>query len=193
MNKGYNIISWTLLMVLGSNASCLMGVLMSPRPQPKMRASSKEITSFEEYKSVINGSKPIVIKIYTTTCPNCTAMEGAFNDVALQYGNEALFFNLNANTNDANLRKVAYTYASKGVPTTVFLLPGGSQGGVKPAIGALSKQELQQRVENFLAQRKSSSMMPKKQMSAPMPAKTMPSRPARSSSRKPSTCTSCCR
>jgi thiol-disulfide isomerase/thioredoxin len=133
----------------------LANLLYSMASLSLMGQTIQEIKTIKEYRSALDTTKPVIIKIYTTWCPNCTTMEEPFKTSARQHANEALFLKVNADTDDKALQKIVMAYASRGVPTFVFRPKGNASGIEKSSmdevqVGAPSGEQLKGKVDNFI-------------------------------------------
>ena len=166
-----------LMMVLLCSTIELFTTAMKQDSMKHKEPSSriKEIKTIEEYREALGTSKPTIIKIYTTWCSNCTAMQPAFHATARKHHDEAMFIQINADTNDKGLREVIQRYASQGVPTFVFHPSGKSEAGVEKQVGSSSAKEFEDNVTSFLAKNGSKNgMKPLKMKQSPMPSPSKP-------------------
>lgn len=125
-----------------SPANPFAGLPKLPHGKPAPAFSAPGLTGGQVSLSQFRG-KPTVINFFASWCPNCRAELGAFAAVSKQYGTGVNFVGVDTNDTAAKavamLRSAGITYpiasdpsaniASSyqvvGLPTTVFVSPGG--------------------------------------------------------------------
>lgn len=119
-------------------------------PQEKIeenaeKAINAEKLPFEIKDNVIfNENVPVVVDFYATWCPPCKQYAPTFEAVAEKYEGSVCFVSLNTE----EYPELCKTYEIEAIPTTVFIMPGGSVLGKET--GALPMEELEAFVNQLI-------------------------------------------
>ncbi|KIS68700.1 putative thioredoxin II [Mycosarcoma maydis] len=102
----------------------------------------KTIESYEEFQTLINGDKPVVIDFWATWCGPCKVIGPIFEKISDTPAGEKLgFYKVDVDAQD----KIAAEVGIKAMPTFVFF-KGGQV--VKQVVGA-NPQALQQAISEL--------------------------------------------
>lgn len=93
--------------------------------------------NFEE--KVLNSLKPVVVKVFTNSCPNCTVLTPIFEQTATDNPNTYSFFDLNAHEN----MSIAKKYKVMGVPALLFFMKGKL---VDKKTGVIKQEKIEKRL-----------------------------------------------
>ncbi len=104
-----------------------------------------ELTSMAEYKQALKDNKFVVIDLFAHWCGACKLYGPAFDSVAEKYKNQAAFFRLNIDTK--SLDSIGRTYATEGIPATLFIKDGEVADTVT---GSISEHLLDTKVKMLL-------------------------------------------
>ncbi len=99
------------------------------------------VDTFES--EVLRAARPVVVDVWAPWCGPCRAQAPIFEEVAQQFGGEALFVKLNADENQALVRQ----YKVMGIPTMLFFKHGRL---VERKTGIQSKEAIATRLEPLL-------------------------------------------
>ena len=94
------------------------------------------------FKSLINGTKPVVVKFTTDNCGPCKATVQDFEALAAKYQDQAIFVVVNGNSN------IGVTYKVLSVPTFMIFNKGEKIINFKRA--GLNNQDWIQTIETYL-------------------------------------------
>lgn len=101
---------------------------------------------------IVPASLPAVVDFYADWCPPCRQYGPVFEKVKESFGPQAIFLRINVDEDPA----IASQYVKQGIPTTVFILPGGAvMGSVE---GAIDEATLTDYVNQLLAQNGQTNM-----------------------------------
>lgn len=104
------------------------------------------INTVEQFKNLIASSIPTVIKFSAPWCGPCKHMEPAYDTIANQYSPNVKFYEVN--TSSAQLQPLVKQYNIQGLPTIAYFHQGKEV--MRDRKGALTKQELNSSVKQFL-------------------------------------------
>jgi len=104
--------------------------------------SVKELSATNFY-SVINSSKPTLVKFYANNCPACITMAPHYKKVAQEFGNKIRYAQINVNT----FPNIARKYYIAATPTTVLFKNGKE---IDRAIGGYGYNYLKKWAINIL-------------------------------------------
>ena len=103
----------------------------------------KELNSQNIEQIIANNERPLVIDVYTDSCPNCKALKPIFEATAQANEAKIDFFYLNAKENI----QVAKKYKILGVPTLLFFTHGKL---VDKKAGVISQEKIEKRINKLL-------------------------------------------
>ncbi|HIP33128.1 MAG TPA: thioredoxin [Crocinitomicaceae bacterium] len=103
----------------------------------------KELKSGELTNLIDTKEKPIVIDIYTDSCPNCVTLKPIFEKTAVANKDQLDFYYLNAKENI----DIAKKYKILGVPTLLFFIHGKL---VDKKTGVLSQEKIEKRIAKIV-------------------------------------------
>lgn len=98
-------------------------------------------TTFTEV--VNNPDKLVIVEFYTTTCPNCRAMEPVFYDLAVELSDIAVFARINAQAH----MSIAMAHGIMGVPAFKFFCQGRT---IAEDVGAMHATLLRNTVKDLV-------------------------------------------
>lgn len=87
--------------------------------------------------------KPTIIKVYATWCGPCQHMMPFFEELGQELGSKYTFAKLNVDES----REIAIHYNVTSVPTILFIKNNQIVG---KEVGYMSKEELQEKIQEFL-------------------------------------------
>ena len=93
---------------------------------------------------IFNENVPVVVDFYATWCPPCKQYAPTFEAVAEKYEGSVCFVSLDTE----EYPELCKTYEIEAIPTTVFIMPGGSVLGKET--GALPMEELEAFVNQLI-------------------------------------------
>ncbi len=93
-------------------------------------------------------TKPVVIKFASPMCLDCKKLESVMNEVMPKYAGKIDYQKINAQSNDAETRKMIKKYSVTLVPTMVFLKKDGSM--YDRTEGYMSKSQLEKILNGLL-------------------------------------------
>jgi thioredoxin 1 len=96
----------------------------------------------ENYKTVINSSKPVVIDVYADWCGPCKLFAPIFKELNSEYGNLYQFAKLNGDDEDSIREELQVT----AFPTILFIKNGKVVGKHE---GFMNKEKFQQYTQNY--------------------------------------------
>lgn len=94
---------------------------------------------------IISENLPVVVDFYADWCGPCRMYKPTFHAVADQYKGQAIFVSINTD----NYSDIAKQYQVSAIPTTAFIMTGGSLLGVE--VGTLEEDQLQTKVNQLIA------------------------------------------
>ena len=108
-----------------------------------MPARVEKVTDHEFEERVVGSSTPSVVDFWATWCAPCRRLDEMIDTVAEEYKGRVTFFKVDVNESSGT----ASRYAVWSIPTLLFF-----QGGevVDQAVGALSREALQEKLERLL-------------------------------------------
>ncbi len=101
------------------------------------------ITSQNFEQKVLKSTKPVVVEVYTDSCPHCKQLHPIFIKTALENNDRFDFYQLNAVEN----LDIAKRYKILGVPSLFFFVHGKL---VNKKTGVLSQKKILKRLEPLL-------------------------------------------
>ncbi|MFA6066600.1 MAG: thioredoxin family protein [Candidatus Babeliaceae bacterium] len=105
----------------------------------------REVATMQEYKKLIAGKKPVIIKLWATWCGACTMFTPAFEAVAQEYKHQAEFVTINIENKE--FIEFARKHAPDGIPATLFV----KNGDIKlKKTGAYPQSAFKKIVEDFI-------------------------------------------
>jgi thioredoxin 1 len=102
-----------------------------------------EINSQEFDKKVLQSNKPVVVEVYTNSCPHCQQLHPIFEKTAQENNAQFDFYKLNAVKN----LDIAKKYKILGVPSLFYFVHGKL---VDKKTGVLSQKRILKRLEPLL-------------------------------------------
>lgn len=79
----------------------------------------KELQTVEQFQEVISGEKPVIVKFYTTWCPDCARMDMFIGDIVSEYSQYDWF-----QINRDHVPELAETYQVMGIPSLLVFQNG---------------------------------------------------------------------
>ena len=101
------------------------------------------ITSVNFEKKVLESTKPVLVEIYTNSCPNCKVLEPIVEETANANPTGFSFYKLNAQDNLDLVKR----YKVMGVPTLLFFSHGIL---VNKKAGVINQQKIEKRLNPLL-------------------------------------------
>ncbi|MES2273161.1 MAG: thioredoxin domain-containing protein [Chlamydiota bacterium] len=111
-----------------------------------LASSLLEITQDNFHREIEESTKPLIIDVYSTSCPPCRLIEPIFEELSHEYQDTIRFVKLNWQTQNELARRYGVTH----LPTLLFIKPGEKTASLK-TVGFTSKKELQAKITEFLA------------------------------------------
>ena len=105
-----------------------------------------ELTSSSFHSIVQAHEKLVVVEFYTTTCPNCAAIEPVYEELAWELHRYASFARINAQVHV----DVAQRFGILGVPTFKFFCKKRPIGDI---VGAVNATILRNTIKDFIKHR----------------------------------------
>ncbi|MBO9129293.1 thioredoxin family protein [Bacillus sp. 165] len=102
----------------------------------------KTITTEKEFREIIAGENPVVVKFYTTWCPDCVRMDNFIEDVMAEY-NHFHWYEINKD----EFPELAEQYQVMGIPSLLLYKNGEKIGHLHSANAKTEEQ-----VTEFLRQ-----------------------------------------
>lgn len=99
---------------------------------------------------VLKSTKPVLVKIYTNSCPNCKVLEPIVKETASANPSDFSFYKLDAQDNLELVKK----YKILGVPTLLFFSHGIL---VDKKTGVINQQKIEKRLNPLLTYTKESA------------------------------------
>lgn len=93
---------------------------------------------------IYNENVPVVVDFYADWCGPCKTYAPTFEAVAEKFQADAFFVSLNAD----EYPNLCNTYEINSIPTTLFIMPGGSVMGKE--VGVLTMQQLEMYVNQLI-------------------------------------------
>lgn len=108
-----------------------------------MTTTIKEMDQ-ESFSSLIKKTdKLVIVEFYTTTCPNCRAIEPVYQQLSKELQNKAAFAKVNAQSHTV----LASSYGVRGVPTFKFFCKGRP---VAEIVGAVNETILRNTIKDLI-------------------------------------------
>jgi thiol-disulfide isomerase/thioredoxin len=79
----------------------------------------KEIQTAEQFQQIISSDKPVVVKFYTTWCPDCMRLNMFIDDIVKEYSQYDWF-----EINRDNFPELAEKYQVMGIPSLLIFRNG---------------------------------------------------------------------
>ncbi len=108
-----------------------------------------EITPENFEQEIAHSTKPLIVDVYSTTCPPCRAMEPIVEELSQEYQDTVRFVKINCETQSA----LARHYGVTSLPTLLFIKPGEEKASMKK-VGFTNKADLEARIVQFLQEAK---------------------------------------
>lgn len=114
---------------------------------PKVQKPSfvLEITLDNYQKEVVESSTPIIIDVYSTTCPPCRLLEPIMEELSVEYKGSVRFVKINVEKEAELAQKLGVTK----LPTLLFLKPGDKNASFTSK-GFTSKKDIQAKIAELL-------------------------------------------
>lgn len=104
-----------------------------------------EITQENYAKEIEQSDKPVIIDLYSTSCPPCRLLEPIYEELSREYKGEIRFARINCEREQELARKFEVT----SLPTIVFIRPGTATPTMKTT-GFTTKKNFQAKIHQFL-------------------------------------------
>ena len=111
-----------------------------------MPAKVEKVTDQEFHDRVLGSLRPSVVEFWATWCAPCRRLDEVIEAIAQEYDGKVAFFKVDVNESSGT----ASRYAVRSIPMLLFF-NGGEV--VDQAVGPLSREALQEKVDKLLAQR----------------------------------------
>jgi thioredoxin len=108
-----------------------------------------EVTKENFQKVVIESKKPVIIDVYSNTCPPCRLMEPIVEELSQEYQDVVCFVKINCEAQN----ELAQRYGVTALPTLLFIKSGEEKAYLKNA-GFTNKKDLQAKITEFLGKTK---------------------------------------
>ncbi len=103
----------------------------------------RDLTQENLQKDVLENAQPVVIKAYATWCGPCMYMAPVFQEIAKEYQEKAVFFELNVD----HARDLAIHFGISSIPTLIFVKNGQV---VSKETGYMDREDLSAKIKQFL-------------------------------------------
>lgn len=113
----------------------------TPTNQPKIlivkkeKQNMKEIKSEQEFKDIIASEEPVVVKFFTTWCPDCVRMDNFIGDVMEEF-NKFEWYSINKD----EFPNIAEEYQVMGIPSLLVYQNGEKLGHLHSANAKTEEQ-----------------------------------------------------
>lgn len=113
----------------------------TPTNQPKIlivkkeKQNMKEIKSEQEFKDIIASEEPVVVKFFTTWCPDCVRMDNFIGDVMEEF-NKFEWYSINKD----EFPSIAEEYQVMGIPSLLVYQNGEKLGHLHSANAKTEEQ-----------------------------------------------------
>ena len=104
----------------------------------------ENITSLNFKKNVLEATKPVLVEVYTNSCPNCKVLEPIVEETAKENPTEFSFYKLNAQNNLDLVKQ----FKVMGVPTLLFFKHGIL---VDKKTGVINQLKIEKRLNPLLS------------------------------------------
>jgi thioredoxin-like negative regulator of GroEL len=111
-----------------------------------MSDNVRDISEIEFDKLLIDSDDFIAVMFYTTTCPNCKAIEPVYSQLSKELGREGTFTKINTEQNTS----IAIRYGIMGVPTFKFFCKKQPVGEL---VGAINTTVLRNTIKDIIRHR----------------------------------------
>ncbi len=102
----------------------------------------------EDLKKALKSGKPVLLEMYTDTCPQCKKLAPIIEELEREYGDKIIFIKINANANEENVKLLCMHNPMCTVPTVVVFDKNGDRKSV--IIGYRSKDVLENEIKKVL-------------------------------------------
>ncbi len=104
-----------------------------------------KVYNYEQNRSewVYEGNKPAIIDFYADWCGPCKRVAPILKELAAQYKDEIIVYKVNVD----NEKELAAAFGIQSIPTLLFI---PAKGKPQLSMGALSKQQFIEQINNFL-------------------------------------------
>lgn len=116
----------------------------APSSSSSSSASNPNLVELAEnnFDSVVNGDKPVLVDFWATWCGPCQFMLPIFDKLAKKYGDRVTFGRLNVDDNQG----VAMRFDVYAIPTFVMFMNGKA---VDRAVGAVGEKGLESLLQKY--------------------------------------------
>ncbi|HFU7085150.1 thioredoxin family protein [Bacillus tropicus] len=101
----------------------------------KGETNMKEIKSDKEFKDIIASEEPVVVKFFTTWCPDCVRMDNFIGDVMEEF-NKFEWYSINKD----EFPSIAEEYQVMGIPSLLVYQNGEKLGHLHSANAKTEEQ-----------------------------------------------------
>lgn len=108
-----------------------------------MAAKVMKVTDEDFSGRVLGAGAPSVVDFWATWCVPCRQLDGVLEEMARKYDGKVSFYRVDVNESGGTASK----YAVRSIPTLLFFQEGEV---VDQAIGSMSQEDLQEKVEKLL-------------------------------------------
>ncbi|MCP8970342.1 thioredoxin family protein [Ectobacillus ponti] len=95
----------------------------------------ERITTAEAFQEIISGETPVVVKFFTTWCPDCVRMDNFIGDVMEEYSRFAWY-----EINKDEFPAIAEEYQVMGIPSLLVFEAGNKIGHLHSANAKTEEQ-----------------------------------------------------
>lgn len=101
------------------------------------------INTMEEYKTIINQEKPIMLDFYADWCPPCKILTPTVEKLSVEYKGTVEIKKVNVDQN----KELSQTFGVRSIPTLFFI----KDGKVKDSLtGAVPENQIKERLESLI-------------------------------------------
>ena len=111
-----------------------------------MNTTIRELDQESLSSLVRTSDRLVIVEFYTSTCPNCRAIEPVYQHLSQELGREAVFARVNAGVHVAT----ATSYGVRGVPTFKFFCKGRP---ISEIVGAINETLLRNTIKALVRHR----------------------------------------
>ncbi len=102
----------------------------------------------EDLQKALKSGKPVLLEMYTDTCPQCKKLAPIIEELEREYGDKVVFIKINANANEENAKLLCMHNPMCTVPTVVIFDKNGNRKNV--IIGYRTKDVLENEIKAVL-------------------------------------------